>query len=209
MTASGTVQRTGSIEWSVASRTLEGQSVSGDLHAVVASRDGVLLSVIDGLGHGEEATAAAKAATEVIEKSPGAAVDLLMQQCHRALKPTRGAVMSLIAVNTRQNTASVIGVGNVEAILLRNDPGERPWRESVLLRGGVVGYKLPPLQTETWQISPGDVFVFATDGVREDFAEVVDPSDPLPALVQKIMSRCVRGTDDALVLAGKFLGHET
>jgi serine phosphatase RsbU (regulator of sigma subunit) len=179
------------------------------LHAVVPARDGVLLAVLDGLGHGEEARAAARAAVEILEKSPDAAVDALLQECHRALHQTRGAVMTLMTIHPRPQTASVIGVGNVEAVLLRNEPAARPWRESVLLRGGIVGYKLPPLQVETWPIAAGDVFVFATDGVRDDFAEGVNPADPLPELVEKIMSRCLRGTDDALVLAGKFLGHET
>ena len=46
-------QRRHAIEWSVASRALPGQSVSGDLHVVVPTADGALIGVIDGLGHGD------------------------------------------------------------------------------------------------------------------------------------------------------------
>ena len=50
------------IDWGVAARPLEGQAVSGDLHLVKPLDDGVLLAVVDGVGHGGEAVAAARAA---------------------------------------------------------------------------------------------------------------------------------------------------
>jgi len=66
-----TQQRKDAIEWSVASRARPGEAVSGDLHVVVPTRDGALLGVIDGLGHGEEATAAARMAAIVLEQQYG------------------------------------------------------------------------------------------------------------------------------------------
>jgi serine phosphatase RsbU (regulator of sigma subunit) len=210
MIAETTVQRTGCIEWSLASCALTGQAVSGDLHLVVPWRHGVLLAVVDGLGHGEEATAAAQAALDVLERHAGEPVTALVQQCHRALSRTRGAVMTLASIDCRMGSASVIGVGNVEAMLLRADPAGLRRRETALLRGGVVGYKLPPLHADTWPIAPGDVLVFATDGLRADFADGLNPADAVPDLVEKIMTRSRRGTDDALVLVGKFTGrHES
>jgi len=50
----------GLIWWGVAERALPGQTVSGDKYLVKPLADGVLLAVVDGLGHGGEATAAAK-----------------------------------------------------------------------------------------------------------------------------------------------------
>src|SRR5437868_5964588 len=58
------------IEWSVAARALPGQTVSGDQFLVKASNRGVLVGVIDGLGHGSEATRAAAAAVTIIDRYP-------------------------------------------------------------------------------------------------------------------------------------------
>ena len=198
--------RTSVIEWSVASQALPGQAVSGDLHVVAPWRDGVLVGVVDGLGHGDEATAAARVAVNVLEQHAGEPLVALVQHCHRALLQTRGAVMTLVAVDPREETVSAIGVGNVEAMLRRANPRANPQRESVLLRNGVVGYQLPPLQSAELPIAVGDTVVFATDGVREDFGDLINFTDPLPQLTRRIIAAKFRGTDDGLVLAFKYLG---
>jgi phosphoserine phosphatase RsbX len=75
----------------------------------------------------------------------------------------------------------------------------------VLLRGGVVGYQLPALHASILAVTPGDLVVFATDGVREDFSDLIDIRDPLPRLVDTIMAKKYRGTDDGLVLGCRYL----
>jgi phosphoserine phosphatase RsbX len=164
----------------------------------------VLIGVVDGLGHGDEATAAARIATAVLEQHAGEPVISLVQHCHRALQRTRGVVMTLVSFNIREQTVSVLGIGNVETVIHRADPRAKPQRESVLLRGGVVGYQLPHLQTSVLPIMPGDVVVFGTDGVREDFSDLINPADPPARIVERIMAKKFRGTDDGLVLACKY-----
>jgi phosphoserine phosphatase RsbX len=201
-----TAQRQQAIEWSVASRTHPGERVCGDLHVVAPWNDGVLLGVVDGLGHGDEAMAAARIAIAVLEQHVGEPVVSLVEHCHRALRRTRGVVMTLAALNTRDETLCAVGIGNVETVVRRADAQARPARESVLLRGGVVGYNLPPLQASVLPILPGDVVVFATDGVREDFCDLINPLEAPPRLAERILAEKFRGTDDGLVLACKYLG---
>src|SRR2546425_2738461 len=50
------------VDWGVASQTLAGEVESGDKHVVKIFPHGALLAAIDGLGHGEEAAAAANMA---------------------------------------------------------------------------------------------------------------------------------------------------
>lgn len=199
--------RTSVIEWSFASRPAPRETVSGDLHLVHAWSEGVLIAVIDGIGHGEEATAAAKIAVSTLAEHAGQAVTTLVQHCHRALRNTRGAVMTLASLDAREQTLSVVGVGNVETILLRANPRLTPRRESVLLRGGVVGYQLPALQLAVLPIAIDDVVVFATDGVREDFGDLLKVEDALPLTVERVITQKFRGTDDGLVLACKYVGR--
>src|SRR4051812_69426 len=165
------------LDWSVASRCLPGESVSGDLHVVAPWQYGVLIGVVDGLGHGDEAVAAARIAVAVLEQYASEPVISLVQRCHAALQRSRGVVMTLASLNTSDDTLTVIGIGNVETVVYHASPAVRPRHESVLLRGGVVGYQLPALQASTVAVSAGDLVVFATDGVREDFSDLINPLD--------------------------------
>ena len=68
-----------------------------------------------------------------------------------------------------------LGVGNVEGVLIRADTRATPAAESVLLRGGVVGYQLPALQASVVPVSRGDLLILATDGIRKEPVVVEGP----------------------------------
>jgi hypothetical protein len=191
------------VEWGVATRTLEGHNESGDRHLVCPFPHGVLLAAVDGLGHGEEAAAAAKAAVACLESRPQDSVISLVRGCHDALMGTRGVVISLASYNSQDGTLMWLGVGNVEGVLVRGEPASS--QEVLLLRGGVVGYQLPPLFGSVITVAPGDTLVFATDGVRSDFLVHVTPRLPPQPLADRILALCDKGTDDALVLAARFV----
>src|SRR5213594_751651 len=55
------------IEWDIAQLTLEGQGKSGDRYFVKSFANSVLVAVLDGLGHGDEAAAAAQVAVDTLE----------------------------------------------------------------------------------------------------------------------------------------------
>jgi len=200
-------QRKQRVEWSFASRALPGETVSGDLHVVTPWSNGWLVGVVDGLGHGDEATAAARIAVAVLEQHAGEPVVALVEHCHRALQRTRGVVMTVVSLNARDETLAALGVGNVETVICRANPQGRSRHESVMLRSGVVGYNLPALQASVVPIAAGDMVVFGTDGVREDFADLVNPAEEPQQLSAKILEQKFRGTDDGLVLACKYLGR--
>src|SRR6266496_1820367 len=88
------------IDWGVASRALPGEAVCGDLHLIKPIPDGVLLAVADGLGHGDEATVAAKTALAILEEHREEPLEALVTRCHDALRKTRGAVMTVATLNS-------------------------------------------------------------------------------------------------------------
>jgi hypothetical protein len=116
-------------------------------------------------------------------------------------------VLTLASLHTREGTLSWLGVGNVEARLLRADPKINPQSESVLLRGGVVGYQLPALRASVQPISPGDLVVFATDGIRPGFAQGLALGDPPQQIADGILTRYFKGNDDALVLVARIIAN--
>ena len=198
------------IDWGVATQAIPGEAVSGDLHLVKLFAHGALVAVVDGLGHGDEATAVAKAAIAVLEEHADQSVILLVKRCHDALRKTRGAVMTLASFNVLDSTVSWLGVGNVEGLLLRADTRGVPASESAFLRGGVVGYQLPPLRASVIAIAPYDLLILASDGIGSGFRQNLPATEPAQEIADRIMGQHFKGNDDALVLVVRYRGalHE-
>ncbi len=194
-----------SLEWGAASLALPGHTESGDLHLVAPFPNGVLVAVVDGLGHGFEAAAASEVALATLEEHAHEPVTSLVHRCHERLKGTRGVVMSLASFIVQDGTMTWLGVGNVEGILLRSHTNANPAREWIVPRAGVVGYSLPSLRASVLHVGLGDTLIFATDGIRPSFAE--SPlSDSPQRIAERILARSGRDTDDALVLVARYLG---
>ena len=190
----------------VASRTMDGEKVCGDTHSFVPFSDGLLVAAIDGLGHGPEAAIACTAAAETISGCSQEGVIAVIQRCHESLHSTRGAVISIASLDARKSEMTWLGVGNVEACLIRADvrAKERPY---VLTRGGVVGHSLPPLRAETLPIGRGDTLVMATDGVHSGFCRDLDKDLPPQEMADAILDRFGKKSDDALVVVVRWLGQ--
>jgi serine phosphatase RsbU (regulator of sigma subunit) len=173
---------------------------------VTFAGDRALAAVIDGVGHGPDAAAAAEAAVSVLGRSPGLDPAAELFECDRALQDTRGAAVSLTTIDLREHAMTWLGVGNVEARLLRGaEP--IPATESLLLQSGIVGLDLPHLSPQTIAIARGDVLIFATDGIRRDFADMLVVSGSCRDIAQRILAQHAHGSDDALVLAIRYLAR--
>jgi phosphoserine phosphatase RsbX len=196
-----------SIEWGIAGAPLAGQLTSGDLAVVETFPGGALVALIDGLGHGPEATLAARKAAEVLTAEPSARVEVLVQRCHESLRSTRGAAISLASIDAQSSSIEWLGIGNVDGVLVRS-----PWTDlrddGLVNRGGTVGYLMPPLHPRTAPIRRGDNLVFATDGIRSGFREDITGALSPQGVADLILERHARGTDDACVVVARYLGGE-
>jgi phosphoserine phosphatase RsbX len=192
------------VEWAVAGRPLEGELLSGDVHVAAATSAGALLAVIDGLGHGPEAAQASRAAAEVLAGEPEAPVDALLERCHQALRRTRGAAITVVSVNGTEKRLHWVGVGNVEARVLRAPGDDGPEDLALLLRAGVVGYRLPPVRVDTASLRAGDVLILASDGLDPGFGEAVDREADPQAIADGLLASHGRPSDDAIVLVARL-----
>jgi serine phosphatase RsbU (regulator of sigma subunit) len=245
--------RLAGLEYGSSSIVFPGQHESGDLFIVKELAEKVIIGVVDGMGHGPEAAAAAKSAIETVDSNAELSVIKLINLCHENLKSTRGVVMALASINYSEDTLAWLSIGNVEGMLLRSDPKAKPAYESIFICPGVLGYRLSQLNVSIIQISKGDLLIFSTDGIKSDYilriaADVHDPNAhssglddesntkpednsgmqnnsmnrtknrELSKLKKGIMNltpftvtdyiarRFSKGSDDALVLAIKYLG---
>jgi len=194
------------LEYGVASTPAPGEVESGDLHLVSTLPGGTLIAVVDGSGHGPEAALAARLAVATIDGHRGEGVIPLVRRCHERLKGTRGAVMSLASVDGIENTVTWLGVGNIEGILVRTSASADPNVETIFLRPGVVGYRLPPLQAVITPIGPGDLLILTTDGIRSDFTHHFSSEDAPEKIADYISANFRKGNDDGLVLVARYLG---
>lgn len=194
------------IEYGVATQAMPGQTALGDAYVAQPVPEGMLVAVMDGLGHGEEAATAARIATAALESCPPQSVVSMLRHCHERLLGTRGVVMSLALLNETDGTLTWVGVGNVEGWLLRGDATAIPTQESLLLRGGVLGSQLPPPYASIIPLMKGDTLIFATDGIRNGFPQEVNLSDPPQKIADAILAKHNKKTDDALVLVVRYRG---
>ena len=194
------------IDWSVSSRPRAGESESGDRCVVTTQPGGVLLAMADGLGHGAEAALAADLAVRMVERHAQDSLIEIVRRCHQSLLRTRGVALSLARWDVRDRVVTWIGVGNVEGVLLHADGTARPESRRLVLRGGVVGVRLPALLVTPMAVPGPGLLIFATDGVAGGFDQGLDLSMRPQPLAERILARYSRNNDDATVLVARLEG---
>jgi hypothetical protein len=200
------VTRLPSWELGVAARPMPGETESGDQYLIHPFPSGALLAVIDALGHGAVAALAARAAVAALREHAQEPLTTLVGRCHDSLRQTHGVVLSIASFQTNGRSLEWLGVGNVECVLRRASAAARPERVFLVPRGGVVGYQLPTLRASSLEVEGGDTILFATDGIRHGFAELLDSGNHPQQIADLVLSRFAKPTDDALVLVARFVG---
>lgn len=192
------------LEWSAISHPMEGEEFCGDDFLVKQYANSILVAVVDGLGHGREALDASGKALQYLQQYKNESLINLTNHCHEKLRNTRGVVMSLATFDINEDVMSWMGVGNVEGILFRNSDADETSRETILLKGGVVGYKLPQLKASMMTIQPGDTLVFTTDGVGYGYSNEINIKQSTDDIARYIFNHFVNNNDDAQILVARY-----
>ena len=188
----------------VSTLPLPGQEQSGDLSLVKSVDSRTLIAVVDALGHGEDAAAAAHTAVATLERYARESLPELVKRCHATLAGTRGVVLGIACFDPAAATMTWLGVGNISGILLRADGGTRPARISLVPAAGFIGSEPITAVQRVVALLPGDTIFLASDGIRDGFADALAMPGSPQGLADHIMSRYAKGTDDALVLVARY-----
>lgn len=192
------------IETAFANLPLPGQSESGDLCLIKRVGKGTLLAVVDGLGHGQEAASAAHAAVGAIDKYSREPLIDLVRRSRDALVGLRGVVLGLAFLDPQAATLTWLGVGNIGGILLRADVGNRPSRITMVPNAGFIGGEPATPTARSVPLALGDTIILFSDGVKEGFAETLALANSPQEIADLIITRHVKGNDDALVLVARY-----
>lgn len=190
------------VEVEVATWVLSNDGECGDHYLVERFKDGALVAVVDGIGHGVEAAKVALKTISILKGQADAPVEDLVQQCHAALRGTRGAVLALASFNTRTRRMTWTGVGNVEGKLFSGAPSAAP--TTLLSSMGTLGQGTVEVRPSEVALKSGDTLILATDGVRSDFYLGVNFKKASKQLAEEILERSARRSDDALVAVARY-----
>ncbi|APR80982.1 Anti-sigma B factor RsbT [Minicystis rosea] len=174
----------------------EGEQENGDTVVVRHGPDLSLIGVLDALGHGTRAAAAAAVASRYLETAPlDRGLLHLVDGLHHSLRGTRGAAAMLLFLG--RGRLEGCGVGNVE---VRGHNTRVP----AVLSPGILGAQLGRLKVFEAQLKGRGRLVLFSDGVSGRLAlddlGGLSPRDACRA----IMDRHRRPGDDATVLVTDF-----
>jgi serine phosphatase RsbU (regulator of sigma subunit) len=181
-----------------ATRAYPGETANGDAWQLDWHDGACRIAVIDGLGHGPEAAAAAQAALETLALRPELSPADALKACHTALAGTRGAAISIARIDTTSEQLTYAGIGNVDGHLLRQGRQER-----LTAQRGIVGAALPSVRPASYLLQAEWMLVMHTDGIRSRFHVEDLPSDlqtQPQQLAEVILGGWSRDTDDATVI---------
>jgi len=156
--------------------------------------DGLRVAIVDGLGHGSDAEAAALAAIDSLKDAPDLEPLEALQRCDLALRGTRGAAASVLVIDRSRGVLRFAGVGNVEG-RIHSDDRERHFSPNRGILGR--GMRSPHL-LEFPLIAPW-VVLLHTDGIRGRDLEI-RANLSADARAQQILAMAARETDDATVV---------
>jgi len=193
-------------ECGLAALTHRGETESGDRHVVASFDRGALVAVIDALGHGRDASRAADLAAEVLARHVNEMPIDLVERCHSEMRDSRGAAMSLASFDWKLSAITWLAVGNVTGVLVHAEAQANARVESLLLRSGVVGYRLPELHHSLLPVSRGDTLILATDGVCSDFTKMLPSAGEPQPMADRILGDYASRDDDAMVLVFRYNG---
>lgn len=178
------------------------EDISGDEWAWCMRDDRFAILMADGLGHGLSAHEAAAAAVAVFHRLEEESPAHVITEVHAALRPTRGAAVSMVEVDTGRGVANYCGLGNISASIL--GPGES--RRSMVSQNGTAGHVASRIQEFNYPVPPQSTLVMHSDGLASQWS--LSPYPGLrtrhPSVIAGILYRDFsRRRDDVTIVIAK------
>jgi hypothetical protein len=172
-------------------RAYPGESVSGDAFFIEGTPQGLLIALVDGLGHGPIAAEAAKLALETIRTHASESPVTILEACHQKLLRGRGAAISIVRID-HQGRGTFSGVGNVSTHIYPHSSKDPVFLPSA----GVIGHRFRPLRETTFRLPNDGVGVLHSDGVSSRLDPIVPLPGTISARASALLSTFGRTTDD-------------
>lgn len=207
--------RPGMFTFGALSLPIASEDANGDAWAIAADRAGVALLSVDGLGHGDLAAAAAKAALDSMAAAPFRTPAAQLDACHAALRASRGAALAAVQLSypgaggrpdlNGEASLRFAGIGNIAACLMGSGK-----RRQMVSHNGIVGHNMRKVQEFDHPCEPGSLFIMHSDGLSTQWDLDAHPGLAAchPLVIAAVLLRdYARVRDDASVMVLRFGGH--
>lgn len=199
-------QHSSFIEWAVARKEKATGPHKVLLPTVSSSPNGTVAALIDTDDCGEAAEQLAQEASGVLAEYTHQTLIELMARLEKHCHGSKGIAISALLVNTGVHNITWYGAGNVTGLLFRRNPAASPRYERLDASPERLGTGQCMLREMRLPIKPGDLIIFASHGVKENFIEAL-PIDGKPRVVaDTLMSQYCDQEHDCAMVVVRYLG---
>jgi anti-sigma regulatory factor (Ser/Thr protein kinase) len=180
-----------------------GETLCGDQWSFEHPRSGRTLLLIDGTGHGVEASLAADAAVRVFEAHRDDSCEHLVDRMHRALAQTRGGALAVARLDEAAGVVRYVGIGNISGVLVSGGGARH-----MVSNHGTAGRSAPRIREFAYPFGSDPLLILHSDGLttRWDIATYPGLVAQHPALIAGVLLRDHRrARDDASVVVMRAL----
>jgi len=177
----------------------------GDGWEVIRSENRTVILVIDGLGHGPEASKVQVEAIRVFRKNPAGEPVEILRNLHAALRNTRGGVAAIAAIDEERGRVTYTGAGNISGRIITGHVTNK-----MVSLSGTVGDQIRQFSEFSYPWVTEALLIMYSDGLtmQWDLEDYPGLERKHPALIAGVLYRDhTRGTDDVTVLAVKLVGE--
>ena len=179
-------------------RPFIGETVAGDAAIVREVEDGLVVAMVDVLGHGVEAHDVAVRIVDFLQRSTVSDPAALMTGLHQHLRGSRGAAAGICHINRNEGVLRYVGHGNTRARRFLQQSSR------LVSKDGLIGTAIRGHNVQTMAVEPGDVLLFYSDGVTDrfdldDYRHAI--SDTARSLARNVVEMFGKDYDDAACIA--------
>ncbi len=189
------------LDYASFNRPCFGERVSGDKALIDENNGFILLGMIDGLGHGQNAYLISAQIEKFLRENWSADLKKTLLQLHEHCKGTIGAAVGLGVLEINTGQLSYTGVGNTVIRVLGKQSKRLPSSD------GVIGTCMRTPVIHKLNLTSSDILLLYTDGIKDRF-EIEDYRSILyenpKSLVQNIVRRFGKKHDDATCILLKY-----
>ncbi|MGH9549076.1 MAG: SpoIIE family protein phosphatase [Terriglobales bacterium] len=195
------------VEWGVGKK----KNLPGDdsiLPVVRSTPSGLMVAIVDANGRGEKPVTAAKNAAAVLEEWTHQSLTDVLNRVDKAVRGTTGVAINIAMIGLHAHTITWAGVGNVQGLLFHRSPAANPRYANLDLVPGLVGTPSFRSREMSQPVKPGDLLIFASDGLAANFIEAL-PIDGRPRVVaDQLLASYAQESRDTVIIVVRYLGSD-
>jgi anti-sigma regulatory factor (Ser/Thr protein kinase) len=190
--------KTADVRFGVSQHSLHNDPACGDIWHLAIEGSQISALIIDGLGHGVDAEAAAKAGESAFAAQPFNVPSLAIEDMHRAMMGSRGGAGAMAQYDDKTGRLQFAGIGNIGATLITTDKSR-----GLASHPGILGAQFRKAQVFDFDDCRGQLLVMYSDGLQSRWNLQAYPGLVYrhPAVIAAVLHRdFCRGRDDVTVL---------